>query len=256
MFELFYTPELLQEIVKQTNKYAEEVMDDVKYAKYKQISVADLKAFLGFILLMGLNSFPSVEDYWRKSEVYHYSPIAGRISRDRFREINRYLHFADNSTLSAPGSPSYDRLGKVRPLVEHLQSKFSAVYNPSKELAIDEAMIKFQGRSSLKQYMPMKPIKRGIKVWVLADSRNGYFCRLEVYTGRKTTTEYGLGERVVRDLTLDFQGKWHTAFFDNFFTSKKLLCDLESSGIYGCGTARKDRRGFPEALKKPNLKKR
>ena len=35
-------------------------------------------------------------------------------------------------------------------------------------------MIKFQGRSSLKQYMPMKPTKRGIKVWVLADEY-GFF---------------------------------------------------------------------------------
>ena len=65
-------------------------------------------------------------------------------------------------------------------------------------------MIKFQGRSSLKKYMPQKPIKRGIKVWVLADSRNGYFSRLEVYTGRKRNTEHGLGEIVVKDLTLDF----------------------------------------------------
>ena len=34
-------------------------------------------------------------------------------------------------------------------------------------------MIRFKGRSSLKQFMPMKPIKRGIKVWVRADSHNG-----------------------------------------------------------------------------------
>ena len=40
-------------------------------------------------------------------------------------------------------------------------------------------MIKFQGRSSLKQYMPMKPIKRGIKVWTLAD-KNGFFSGVQV----------------------------------------------------------------------------
>ena len=34
------------------------------------------------------------------------------------------------------------------------------------ECAIDEAMVKYKGRSSLKQYLPMKPIKRGFKVWV------------------------------------------------------------------------------------------
>ena len=53
---------------------------------------------------------------------------------------------------------------------------------------MDEAMIKFQGRSSFKQYMPAKPIKRGIKVWVLGDSSNGYFSKFDVYTGRKIVT--------------------------------------------------------------------
>ena len=38
----------------------------------------------------------------------------------------------------------------------------------------DEAMIKYQGRSFLKQYIPLKPTKRGIKVWVATDSSNGY----------------------------------------------------------------------------------
>ncbi len=62
---------------------------------------------------------------------------------------------------------------------------------PGKELAADEAMIKFQGRSSLKQYMPKKPIKRGMKVWVLGDSSNGYFCRLDIYTGKKIKLKMG-----------------------------------------------------------------
>ena len=46
---------------------------------------------------------------------------------------------------------------------------------------MDEAMIKFQGCSTLEQYMPKKPIKHGIKVWVLGDSTNGYFSRFDIY---------------------------------------------------------------------------
>lgn len=110
-------------------------------------------------------------------------------------------------------------------------------------------MIKFQGRSSLKQYMPLKPVKRGIKVWVLADSRNGYFSKFEVYTGKGATAEKGLGMRVVKALTSELKGKNHHVFFDNYFTSHGLLADLVEDGIYSCGTARKDRREFPDALK-------
>ena len=36
----------------------------------------------------------------------------------------------------------------------------------------------------MKQYMPLKPVKRGFKVWVLADATNGYVSNLQVYTGK------------------------------------------------------------------------
>ena len=67
---------------------------------------------------------------------------------------------------------------------------------------------------------------------------------------KKGGVEHQLGARVVKDLTKELQGKWHHVFFDNFFTSYSLLSDLEKSGIYGCETARKVKRSFPENLKK------
>ena len=61
-------------------------------------------------------------------------------------------------------------------------------------------MIKFQGCSTLKQYMPMKPIKCGIKVWVLGDSTNSYFSRFSIYTGKGEERVGGLGTHVVNTL--------------------------------------------------------
>ena len=222
-----------------------------------EVTVDELRAFLGFSVLMGINHLPSLNDYWSRDPRLRYAPVADRITRDRFREISRYLHFVDNDTLVPRGEDGHDRLGKVRPLIDHLSTKFSEAYEPHRDIAVDEAMIKFQGRSSLKQYMPLKPTKRGIKVWVAADSTNGYFSRFKVYTGKKNnTTEHGLGARVVKTLTSDLKGKYHHVYFDNYFTSLKLLEDLEKDNTYACGTARKDRKGFPPQLKKPNLKNR
>ena len=104
--------------------------------------------------------------------------------------------------------------------------------------------------------MPLKPTKRGIKVWVAADSTNRYFTRFEVYSGKDNIVEHGLGARVVKSLTSDFKGKYHRVFFDNYFTSLQLLEYLEDDNIYSCGTARKDRKGFPEVLKQAKLKTR
>ena len=70
-------------------------------------------------------------------------------------------HICGQHHSSSVGSPSYDHLGKVRLVIDELSKKFTELYE---EVAVDEAMIKFTGRSSVKKYMPMKPIKLGVKV--------------------------------------------------------------------------------------------
>ena len=94
-------------------------MGQEKYRSWSKITVKELKVFLGFSVLMSINSLPALKDYWKHDPTYHYAPIASRISRDRFLEVSRYLHFVNNDTLEPRESPSYDRLGKVRPLIDH-----------------------------------------------------------------------------------------------------------------------------------------
>ena len=179
VFELFFTEHICVYIVEQTNTYAREVLGE-KYDSWDKVTVGELRAYFGFMLLMGLVSLPALDDYWRRDTFLRYSPIADRISRDHFRDIHRFLHFNSNSNLPLVEEPGHDRLGKVRPVMEALQERFSQLYQPHCANAVDEAMIPFQGRSSLKQYMPAKCVKRGIKAWCRADAVNGYMC--QVYT--------------------------------------------------------------------------
>ena len=90
-------------------------------------------------------TLPSLYDYWKNNKAYLYSPIADKISRNRFHEPHRYLHFVDNSTLSPPGSPDYDQLGKVSPVADFLSERVAAVYEPGRDISIDEAMIPLKG---------------------------------------------------------------------------------------------------------------
>ena len=206
----------MEDIVHQTNLYAQQTMEESQYEKWVDVTVEELKAYLGFCILMGIVKLPSIDDYWKKDPFLHYDPIASRITRDRFRDIRRYLHFVDNKTLPPPGTPGSDRLAKIRPFFNTINEQCMKLYQPQRDVSIDEATVKFQGRSSLKQYLPMKPVKRGIKVWVLADT-NGYFWNMQVYTGRETSTEKGLGARVVKDLTVPLHHKFHHIYCDNFF---------------------------------------
>ena len=89
-----------------------------------------------------------------------------------------------------------------------IKQRFTDLYNHSQNVSIDEAMIPFKGRSSLKQYMPLKPIKRGIKVWTMADAVTGYISQFEIYTGKKgNSPEKGLGSTVVKNLSCHLQHK-------------------------------------------------
>ena len=105
-------------------------MGEEKFAKWTQINIEEIMAYIGFMILMGLVPLPSIYDYWQSNKIFHYSPVADKISRDRFLDIHRYFHFVDNSSLPMQGSPGYDRLGKVRPVIKHLVDKYLDMYNP------------------------------------------------------------------------------------------------------------------------------
>ena len=95
---------------------------------------------------MGINILPEIRDYWSTDEKLHYSPIASRISRDRFEEITRYLHFANNEALPGRTEEGYNRLQKVDPVVSAIRERCRTVYSPHCENAIDEAMVPFKGK--------------------------------------------------------------------------------------------------------------
>ena len=83
-----------------------------------------------------------------------------------------------------------------------------------------------------------------------ADSTNGYVCEFQVYVGKeKGSSEYKLGERVIKDLTRKLKYKYYHVYCDNFFTSFSLFRDLLANGLYACGTVRTHHKGFPNDLK-------
>ena len=143
----------------------------------------ELKAYLGFMIVMGVNRLREIRDYWSTDEKMHNTFIASRITRDRFEQISRYLHLVNNTSLPSRNQPGYHRLQKVLPIITHMKQKCKENYNPHPQNSVDEAMIGYKGknnnyhnfkcsqihiymhtgRSSMIQYMPMKQTKRGIQ---------------------------------------------------------------------------------------------
>ena len=201
-------------IVEHINLYAYQCMGDTAFEAWQKVTAAELEAFFGFMILMGIVRLPSLLDYWNNDVIFHYIPVASRIYRNRFFDLQKYLHFADNTSLVSPGCEGYNKLGKIQPILDMLTARFEETYNHGREVSIDEAMVPFKGRFSMKQYLLMKPVKRGFKVWVLADGNTGYISRLNFNTGKtRGKSEDGLEATVVKTLCENLKHRYVLPIF-------------------------------------------
>ena len=130
-----------------------------------------------------------------------------------------------------------------------LLEKCLKLYDPNQENSVDEAMVGFKGRSTLKQYMPMKPTKRGFKVWCRCDPKTGYTCSFQVHTGKVDgSIQTDLGCRVVFAISELILDRGYHLYFDNFFSSPLLAQKLLDRKTYSISTARTNRKHFPTNL--------
>ena len=84
----------------------------------------------------------------------------------------------------------------MRTIIDHLNKLLQATYSNEPKQSIDEHMTKFKGRSSIRRYLKMKPIKWGFKWWFRCASSNSYLYEFDLYLGKKNV-EINLGKGVV-----------------------------------------------------------
>ena len=108
----------------------------------------------------------------------------------------------------------------VKELMNCMKLTFSNAMSESSHQSIDEYRIKFKGHSVLKQYLRLKPIKRGVKAWQRCDAKTGYIFDLNVYAGKTENDEFfegTLGERAVIELRSTVRISDAVISFDQFF---------------------------------------
>lgn len=250
-FEVFFDAEVISNLVNQTNLFA--TQNNAR--NFVPVTEIEIKAYIGMLIQMGIHKLPCIEDYWSSDPALCVPEVAETMTLQRFQKISNYLHINDNEQMPRRGDANFDKLYKIRPLLDQINQKCQNNANNTKSQSIDESMVKFKGRSALKQYLPMKPIKRGYKIWARADSATGYLFQFQVYTGKGENIETGLGSTVVKTLShsLIDEGCAAHLSFDNFFCSYELLQYLYDNGIHSTATSRNDRVGLPVLVKKPTV---
>ncbi|XP_055016981.1 piggyBac transposable element-derived protein 4-like [Boleophthalmus pectinirostris] len=193
------------------------------------------------------------------------------MSLKTFYMYSRHLRFDDRATRGTRRST--DKLAAIRRVWDLWAAQLPHLYNPGRNVTVDEQLVRFRGRCTFRQYMPNKPAKYSFKTWVACDTRSSYAWKMQIYTGSKnrpadcgrtTNTETtaksssgnnnnnsrntNLAMQVVLDLTEGLGGE-RTVTCDNFFTSYELARRLFlERDLTLVGTVRKNKPWLPQVF--------
>ena len=106
------------------------------------------RSLLPCCCIFGLVDVASFQRYWSTMTLYHGLWARSIMSRNRFKAIMGMLHVVDPFT-----EDDKDKLRKVRSLVEHFKERCMALYQPYREIAIDERMVRSKHHSGIRQYI-------------------------------------------------------------------------------------------------------
>lgn len=251
-FELFFSNNVIQLITEMSNRYA------FQRNHALNVSAEEIKVYIAILLLTGYMTPKYMRMFWEIKSDTHNEAVANSMRRNRFFEIQQYIHLSDNLHL-----PENDKYAKVRAYFNLLNNNFTQNFEfaYSSHISMDETMIPYYGRHSLKQHIHGKPIRFGYKMWSAA-TRDGYLITFEPYQGAKAIqlplqNEYGLGAAVILELESRLPKNIgpYNLYFDNFFTGLQLLATLTERGTGGTGTIRENRTGKCPITQSSLLKK-
>lgn len=129
---------------------------------------------------------------------------------------------------------TYDKLAPIKDVLDKWLEKLPFMYIPGPEVTVDERLVPFRGCCPLRQYMPNKPGKYGLKIWAACDAKNSFAWNMQIYTRKYTSRvpEKNQGKWVVLDMIKGLQG--HNITCDNFFTSYDLGQKLLNKKNHSC----------------------
>lgn len=236
-FKQFFDDALIDHLVEQTNLYSVQTTGTSIGLDHNEMEM-----YIGMLVMMSIIKFPQMRRYWSKAT--QIPTVAEVMPVNRFDKIKQFFHCNDNSKQLPNTHKDFDKLFKVRPILDSVRAKCQQLLQEENH-SVDEQIIPTKTCTSLKQYLPKKPNKWGIKVWARCRV-SGILYDFEVYTGKTTKAEAKpellMGGNVVCCLTQSLpKNVNHKVFFDNFFSSIAIMNHLKNDGFWAVATIHKDR---------------
>ena len=174
-FLKFFTLTMMESMVRWTNSALQAIGEP-------RTTLAEMRAFFGVILVMGLVAMKSIYDYWSNRRGLRNQLIATTLTRKRFISLSMYLRCTNpdddpnNWSMETADECAHfynhtkkHPLYKVQPLWDDVLRRCQENFHLGKNLSIDEAMIRYKGFKAFvkKFFMPSKPIRAGFKVYAV-----------------------------------------------------------------------------------------
>jgi hypothetical protein len=257
VYKQFLNDDILYLIVEETNRYAHQVLASGQLPKrsmmrrWHDTDETEIKTMLGILMIMGVSPVPQMRLYWSKNPLYEKEMIKKAMHRERFEMLLKCIHFHNNEDIVIEET----KLGKISNLINRLNDIFQNVLMPDESVVIDETMVPFRGRLSIRQYLPGKSHKYGVKLYKVC-SPSGYTFKIKVYAGKSDVTpKVGHAQHVVTCLMTGLLNDGRILYADNFYNSVRLAEYLLEHQTYMCGTLLSNRKGNPKELCDAKVKK-
>lgn len=224
--------EFLELVVRETNEYAWHCIAQLSdpdlgieipnyLESWTNITVEELYRYFAVLIIMSFCYRSNIRDYWttRPMQMPHLREI---MSRNRFQQINKFLHFTSNKNLLTSGHQR--KIEKVEPVITHCNNRFRDLYIPAQHLSLDEFLLLWKGRLSWKQCIRSKAARFGIKSFELCEAETGYLLQHRLYTGKSTEQYpeplYGFQDhtaKIVLDLMEGYLDVGNVLVMDNWY---------------------------------------
>ena len=254
-YHLYLTPEIVDNIVLQTNREARRIREwnehnrDKLRTDWKPVTAEEIIAFAGLCILAGVcrSNHELQSCLWSERE--GRPGFIATMARTRYREIMKYMRFDDKATRQ--DREKNDKLAAFRDIWGMFVAQLPKFFIPGTDLCVDEQLVGFRGKCGFRQYIPSKPSKYGLKIWWCCDAETSYPLTADIYLGKQAyqPREVGQGARVVKELVSPYRRSGRNVVADNFFSSVDLAQDLLVDGLTYVGTLRSNKPHVPEAMK-------
>lgn len=241
-FSKIFDDEMIEHIIQCTNLEISRVRPNFDRERdAKDVTKTEMLAFIGLLFLSGCKkqNHTNFLELWTKdgtgSEIFRAC-----MSYQRFLFLLANIRFDDKSTRNE--RKKTDKLAAVRFIMDKFVHNCGKNYSLGEFMTIDEMLIAFRGRCSFVQYIPNKPDKYGLKVFVLCDAKTFYVSKLELYPGKQPEGQYNQSNTptaIVHRLLEEQKGSSRNLTCDNWYSSYSLALELLRNKITFIGTLKK-----------------